>query len=557
MFAYLKLLLRNWLAGYKPQSLQREGRSKARTIASYVGYSLLALYLYAMVLIVEIVLYDACKQFGEPQAVIAVAFMACTFITLFYSFFYVIATLFFSKDHSFVAALPISSHGVLTAKLCMVVVGELVLTLAVGAPLLLRYGIETGAGVLYYVRALLGTLFVPLVPIAISTLLSFVLIHMSALWKRREGMTTILSFAFLALFFGFEMHFVNNVSDEQMGAMIMGFVFGQGSITAMVLRSYPPLQWLTNAVTGSGVAAWGYVLLFIALSVAAIGLVILLCGKRYMYLALKQEETLRRLNAGKKRENDKNQVRKPFWAFYRQEMRNVITVPVYATNCLAGTVMFPVLMVIMLLGLQKQMPQMSMFEVLTSFIPRDYILILTTAGMCFTTVMNMAVSTAVSREGKGYTFPRVFPATGATRLMAKLLMGMTYNIITTLFSAIVLWVLLPSFWVETLIAMVLSQLFSLLFSALGLLGDVYHPRLNWKNETEAIKQNMNGMVSMLIGIGGIAALVGVFMAMLHFQMGIYGAFAVVILLVIVMDFLVIKWLRGKASAIYCFREYTN
>lgn len=45
----------------------------------------------------------------------------------------------------------------------------------------------------YYVRSLLGTLFIPGIPVAITTLLSFALIRISALWKRREGVTTVMT----------------------------------------------------------------------------------------------------------------------------------------------------------------------------------------------------------------------------------------------------------------------------------------------------------------------------------------------------------------------------
>ena len=52
------------------------------------------------------------------------------------------------------------------------------------------------------------------------------------------------------------------------------------------------------------------------------------------------------------------------------------------------------------------------------------------------------------------------------------------------------------------------KLFSLLWCLMSLLLDVYHPKLKWKTETEAVKQSMNAMISMFGGMILIAVLVG-------------------------------------------------
>lgn len=59
-----------------------------------------------MAVLFEMVMYDQAKAMGEPQAVIALAFLACTLMTLIYSFFYVISLLFFGRDCAFVARCP-------------------------------------------------------------------------------------------------------------------------------------------------------------------------------------------------------------------------------------------------------------------------------------------------------------------------------------------------------------------------------------------------------------------------------------------------------------------
>ena len=117
MLAYWKLLMRDRLMALAPSGRRREGQAAWKAVLGWAGMTLLAVSLFAMAVLFEMVMYDQAKAMGEPQAVIALAFLACTLMTLIYSFFYVISLLFFGRDCAFVGALPIPSHGVLLAKL--------------------------------------------------------------------------------------------------------------------------------------------------------------------------------------------------------------------------------------------------------------------------------------------------------------------------------------------------------------------------------------------------------------------------------------------------------
>ena len=552
MLAYLKMLVRDKIASYKPSSYGKENDSKLKTVGKYAGFTLLALYLYAIVVFLEVMIYNTGAQFGEPQLLIAVVFLISTIITLFYSFFYVISTLFFGKDTLFLGAMPISSRGIMSSKLLMVILGEAGLTILIAAPIIVLYGINYGMGVTFYLRALIGTLFVPLAPIALSTLLSCLLIRVSALWKRREGVTVVMTFLLMAGLIAFQMNMGANISEAKLSDMVLSLLFKKGSLTDILMNAYPPMRWLVTGITGSGLAAWGNLALFIAASIAVIALVIFLFGGSYMRLALKQQENIRRSNVVR-RKLGADHMRKPFWAIFRQEMREVITVPVYATNCLTGCVLFPVMIVIMFINFKGQMPGLDIAKELLTQVPSDLLTIIITGALCMTAVMGMAGSTAVSREGRQHEMRKTYPVSGFTHLSAKLLMGMSYNAIATLFTAITVCVIIPALWAPVLISFVASQLFNLLVSALGLILDTYRARLNWKTETEAVKQNFNSFLSMLITMGVLAAFVGLFMLGLKANMSLELLFALTVVLMLVADWILLKWLKGKVSAVYYLR----
>ncbi len=548
MFAYWKMLWKNRLAGFRPQKWTADPKQKWKRLAGYSALGLLILAGYAAAVALEMLIYFLAQELGDPQAVIALAFLGCMLITLIYSFFSVVGQLFFGKDISFLAALPIRSGSILIVKLSSVLLSEAALTLAICLPLLIRHGIAVQAGGGYYLRGLLGVLMVPCIPVAVTTALSFVLIRMNALWKRREGVTTIATFLFMALIIVGEMTLTLNVEEEQMSAAVLGLLFGRTSITRLLTKAYPPLEWLIG-----GLSSWGDLMLFAGVSAAAAALVVLVFGGSYQKLAVRQLERRQRENAGAYRSQKGQRVRRPFWALYRLEMKEVITVPAYATNCLVGAVMFPAMMIVMYFAVQSEQSGPALTLLAGLMDPVLYLAI--AAGiLSVTCVMNQAVPTAVSREGVRHDMLRTYPVHGKVHLGAKLLMGFTYNAATAAICGIVMCALFPGFVLETMAAFMIAQIFSLLWSMIGLTIDVLRPKFNWKTEMEAVKQSVNSLLGMLAGLLVLAVLAGAVVLCWYLKVPMIFAILIDTVLMIFGCAFLWKWLANTGASLYSFKR---
>ena len=110
----------------------------------------------------------------------------------------------------------------------------------------------------------------------------------------------------------------------------------------------------------------------------------------------------------------------------------MLTVPTYATNCLTGAVMFPVLLVVAAIGIGRETDGMALSQVVAQFVPGGVYLACATGFLALTCTMGLAVSTAVSREGARHDMRRIYPVAGKVQLGAKLLMGMTFNLASAL-----------------------------------------------------------------------------------------------------------------------------
>lgn len=561
MLAYLRLLIQNRLSAFRLGNFAYgTDHSKNRNLRG-LGYVLLYLFAFAsvmfLIVVMEMVAFSAFDQLGEPQTMLAFVFMACMLVTLVMSFFFVFSSLFFGKDTQIVAALPISDRSVLTARLVMVILSESLISLVFCAPAIVMYGAKIGAGIGYYLRMLLFVPMLPIIPIAIVTLISFLLIRVSALWKRREGVTVLFSFVFIALILYWETTVTSNIDESDMEKFMMELLKSQRQLINLIFAFFPPIAWLTAAFSGTGLAAWGNGLLFTALSIAVIGIVIFLLGGSYQKLSIRQSEVLAKLNKGKSRGIGKDAQRSPRMALWLAEMREVITTPIYAMNGLSGVILFPILMVIAAINMNSDPQKMGELSKYLSMVTPSLFAGVWTGVLCFCCTMNTAMFTAVSREGKRNYFSRIIPVEPSTQLQAKLMMGLTINGVTMLVMSVVGIVVFPDMWLRIICALVIGSAFSLLSCAVALILDTYRPRYQWKNETEAIKQNVNVILSMLLNIVMIALFVLIYLLLQNLGLSSRSTYIVVSALIILSAAGAYYLTMGAAAKRYYLQEFAN
>ena len=558
MLPYLKLLIRQRIAAWNIVGNMRAGKHRRTAgVFAVVGFCLGVVSLYAMLVALEYFLFEAFRQLGEPQTMLALTALLCTVMTVITSFFYILSELFFSKDLIFVSALPISSRQLLTAKLLRIWIGEALIALAICMPAVILYGVTQASGALFYLKAVLLTLFVPLVPIALVTFISFLLIRVSALWKRREALTVVASMLFLVLIMWGQMSLSMSSTKDEMGEAILQMLFGQKHVLDLLIGFYPPVQWLCNALVGDSLSAAGNGLMFVGLNFAALALVASALGGGYQRLAIRQNEIFTRQNAAIRKGSGHEGVRTPLTALYQRELREIFIVPIYAMNCLASAVMFPVIAVVMLAGAGNGATELAALPMLLTLIPKPLAVAIATGIFALTTSMNMAISTSVSREGKRHEFFRTLPVAPQLQLFAKLLMGLTLNLISVLPLAILAFVALPSFRMQMIAGLFCSALFSTGTTIFELLVDVAHPKFGWKNETEAIKQNGLAALTMFGSMAFFAACGAAIYGLTLLRLPMADALIVICVVMLALDALLIKHLLGRSSRTYILQEVQN
>ncbi|MDR0929251.1 MAG: hypothetical protein LBM74_05995 [Oscillospiraceae bacterium] len=439
---------------------------------------------------------------GMQDVFLGIVFLVMMVSVCLLGMVYLLGMLFFAKDAEFLASLPLSQRTVFAAKFGQVLLSEIATGALFLLPALILYGQATGAGVLFYLRALLTVVFAPCIPLALSGLLSLLLMRFNALWRHRDVMTVLGSLVLVVLIMVAQQSIIAHIPENMSAESMQALLTDASALLTPLSAAFPPSAWAARGVTGD----WASLALFLLCSLAALGLVGLAAGRLYYRGAMAQLETA----STKRRRVRREGVRQhsPIMAQYLREWRILLRTPVYALNGLAGVVMLPLILLLpFALGSLPQNEELvQITQALLNTVDSGVSVLILAAIMLLMGIINAAATTTISREGKAFYMLRMLPMSAEDQITAKYLMGLTITVIAVVFIVPAAYFGLGVSWGQALFAMLLGLVAGAAPLALSMLPDTLRPKLHWNTETESIKQNANGMLGMLIASGYTVAL---------------------------------------------------
>ena len=523
-FALLRLQLLSRFADLKPRNLKAQLKEKKGSTAVKALVMVIALlYLGGILIYAENRLLDMLIPAGMADLMITLAVVLATVGTLLMAFFFVFSSLYLGRDAGYLAALPLKPRTVLGAKMTQVWISETCIDAFLVLPACILYGVKTGAGAGFYLRLLPVWLLVSVIPICIIAFLSALLIRASSLWKHREAIMIVGGIALFAAYM-FLMMNLGSISGEGASgaAQVAAQLMDNQARIRMMTRVFPPAGWAVEGLLGRN---GGLFALWIGLSLVVFALTVWLLGFSYRKLSLLQTEApnTAKKRTGKESYGSGSQLR----ACCVREIRSILRTPSYATNILPVAFM-PVLMVIMItvIGGKAAGQGGGDFTLLLNRLNPAIVMGILAALLAYMAGMNPALSTAVTREGKGHDSMTALPVPARTIVGAKFLVGFGLAMLGVLAASVVLAVRFPAYRTEIVLAFILCALFAFVNSALALNRDIRKPRLDWVTEQEAVKQNFGVLVSMLISWVILAALAALTYFLVRWGLGMLPVFGI-------------------------------
>lgn len=457
----------------------------------------------------EHLLFQLLADLGQPMLLPAAVLLICMAFTLLMGLFHALSRLYFSKDSAWMASLPVTSRTVMLARLTEVYLGELVLNVVLLLPVLIMLGVHQQGGVDYYIRAVATVLLSAALPVAVITLLASLLTRITGLVRHREAVLMAGSLLLLAIVLVLEFSILPTIPDDADAMFFVRLILSSSGLVDLLTSALPPIRWAMHGLSGDW-AAFG---LYALASVGSMAAVVWLMGGRYLDVCIRQFEQAAQRTVRKAVSRDWRG-RSQLKALYLREWAEVLRTPAYALNSLESIILMPLMAVFMGAGMASTVPLEEVLPQLRGFIgmiPGAELMLLSAGIMAIGCFINPAISTAISREGRHHDLYRMMPVEPTTQLRAKLLMGMTINQLAALTTGVLLAVLLGEHALWLIPAFLLTVLVNYATCCVSLTIDAAHPRYDWQNETQAIKQSMNVMWGMLTSTILIALPVGVWL----------------------------------------------
>lgn len=467
-----------------------------------LGILLAFLFLYVFVVFcgmfagLSAMLVLSLAEAGESQSfffatVACVAFLLCVFGSVFATQ----STLYSAKDNELLLSLPLSPAAILATRALLLAIVNYLFGAVVILPAFAVYlflGAPTVLGVLAF---LLFFFLVPLLALAVSCLLGWLLALVSSRLKRKNLVSLLCSL----LFFGLYMFVMLNMQTvtEEIAVDIL-------AIRDTLSPFLSVFWWVGYAIAdGNFLAGLGFFLLALAI----IGAVAYFLIRTYFRIITANRGGVRYVYREKRQEQ-----RGTMSALIRKEIRHFTGNAMYMFNEGIGLLFAPILGVMLLLN-RDSVSELLALEELAML--GDMIPAMLGAALCFLSSMTIISAPSVSLEGKALWLAQSLPIEPKQILLSKVY---THILLATpfyLMTSVLCIVALPCSVPDAVMLVLFPFVANAFCAYLGVFFNVLFPKFDWLNETVAVKSGASVLLTMLVMMF-VSVAVDVLLVMLSF-----------------------------------------
>lgn len=473
-------------------------RKKMTSIAILLFVLLIAALIVFSYIIMMSVMYMTFKEAGEKELYLNFTMLFAQFVSLFVIIMSSFNTMFNGKEQELFRPLPIKREHIFMTSYVVMYVSALISTLVIIIPAAGVYQYYEGFSPAFTAEILFGAIWFPALPCMVATFLMFGIMMISGRFRHKELISTILGLLLLIACFVLYSMFSSGgttVTQDDISGVLL-----ENSGIIKNLSKYMVNIYAYRMLLGGGVEFFigtGILLALFAVTMP----VIYFPGSR---LFEKVTEMLQH-SAGSKIKSQKNYSRSSVkTALLKKEFRLLFRSPVYMFNCMINVIIGPILIII--LGMRTNGMTSKgddIISMITQFLEKNinaqYVVvgIITAVTMAIST-MSMVASTSVSREGRNYMITQIIPVSYKDQIKAKITCSLILNLVCVITMMAIGGVLLELDILPVIIGVVICIIALFSYSYIGAFIDVMRPKIHWTKEAEAVKQNVNGMIALLL-----------------------------------------------------------
>ncbi len=456
--------------------------------------------------------YDLLAPLGQQGAILTLGLVLMSVMIFFFGIFYVINYFYFAGDVQSVLALPLRGWQVLGARFCLVLCYEYLTELLFLLPPFLIYGIKSGAGVFYWLTAAVGFILMPLLPLSLAAIPTVIAMRFANLSRRKDLLRILGGLLVIGLAVGYQFIFQKTGPDYMDPVFVQNLLSDRSGFMNLISRIFPSTRYIGLALVNAGSLAGLLSLLqFAGLSFLAV-IILWLAGEKLYFPGLvgSTETSTRRKRLSNAEFRRLGKGRSAVWSYCFKEISLLLRTPTYFINCVMTNLLVPVLLLIPLFIQSQNTKQAMPWNTLLGKPQGQTILMAVVVGIVIFLASSTAITaTSLSREGKEFYISKYLPISYPQQMWAKMLSAYIFGIIGTVILIAAVFFLVPFNATLAVLLLVICLVAIAPVIEAGLLIDIFRPKLQWENEQQAFKQNLNVIFSMLFALlfGGVIVFV--------------------------------------------------
>ena len=426
---------------------------------------------------------DYLAKVNAMNVLIVVASLLSVLVCLFMSIYKASGYLFAFKDFDLLMSLPISKRSILTSKLFMIVVTNVCLSLIVGFPFLMVYGIKTSVPAIFYVLAILLLIIVSLVPVVIGAVISLLLGRVSSKSKHTNLILTVGSFiVFGALMIG--MFSINSLTNNNISQIV--------DILKSFTAIYYPFGMFMDTLENLNIASLA---VFGAISIVIYMLFVFAFSRSFKTINTKMQEQYKAANY----KMTELKVQTKAVALFKKELSFFLSSFIYVFNMGFGVIMM-VISTIMFIASRSQITKIF------SAIPMNISMsILVTLVMSLSTCLCCTTSPSISLEGKNIWIIKTMPIKVIDIFKGKMWVNIVVTAPIMTICTTILAIIFKFTFMEYILAVAIGCGYSVLIALVGLIINLHFPKMEWSAQVNVVKQSAS--VAIAVGAGFLVTLV--------------------------------------------------
>lgn len=187
-------------------------------------------------------------------------------------------------------------------------------------------------------------------------------------------------------------------------------------------------------------------------------------------------------------------------SYFKKEYQTFFRNPVYVINGLFGIFITPFLLPLSF-RISASAESIEQIRALVSAPEFSfYAVLFALAVIVLTSAINVVASSSFSREGASFWIAKIIPYSLKQQAFVKALFSTSISMMGIIINCLVFKIYFHYGFLQIGVIAFVGILFAALWNLIGVFIDMKHPKLEWTNETEAIKQNVNVVLSVLLCI---------------------------------------------------------